>query len=239
MKIAHLSDIHIRFGSRHDEYRQVFSRLYQDLRKEKPDRIVITGDLMHHKVNLSPNSFVLMIDFLMSLSEIAPTDIIAGNHDMNMKQEAQGDVISPIVFMSRYTGRDLIYLVTEENKDSIDYKKNSVYFYPNSGFYSIDEKHTYCVFSCRDEKILELPKDQKNPQVKYIALWHGALYGARMDNGYENINQASWKKSIFENFDVTLMGDFHEYQVFENEVTKEINEEDLDKYLNSGWEVVE
>lgn len=217
MKIAHLSDIHIRFGSRHDEYRQVFQRLYEDLKKEKPDRIVVTGDLMHHKVNLSPNSIVLMIDFLMSLSEIAPTDIIAGNHDMNMKQEAQGDVISPIVFMSRYTGKDLIFLVTEENKHSIDYKKNSVYFYPNSGFYSIDEKYTYCVFSCRDEKVLELKESEKKPGVTYIALWHGALYGARMDNGYENINQASWKKSIFKNFDATLMGDFHEYQSFEND----------------------
>ncbi|MDG1949960.1 MAG: SMC family ATPase [bacterium] len=81
-----------------------------------------------------------------------------------------------------------------------------------SGFFDIDDNHVYGVFSCRDEKILQL--DQKEADKTYIALWHGALYGARMDNGYENSNQASWKKSIFKDFDITMMGDFHEYQDF-------------------------
>jgi len=62
------------------------------------------------------------------------------------------------------------------------------------------------IFSCRDEKVLEL--DQKEADKTYIAMWHGALYGARMDNGHENSNQASWKKSIFKDFDITMMGDF-------------------------------
>ena len=44
MKIAHLADIQIRFGSRHDEYRQVFQRLYEDLKIQKPDRIFVGGD---------------------------------------------------------------------------------------------------------------------------------------------------------------------------------------------------
>jgi len=180
-----------------------------------------------------------MSKFLMSLAEIAPTDIIAGNHDMNMKQEAQGDVISPLVFMSQYTGQDLIYMVTEENKNDLDYNKNSVYFYPNSGFFDISPEITYGVFSCRDEHVLELEPHEKESGRAYVALWHGALYGARMDNGYENINQASWKKSIFMNFDATLMGDFHEYQAFENTVEKEIDEDELDKYLDAGWEPVE
>ena len=33
MKIAHLADIQVRFGSRHAEYKSVFERLYSDLKK--------------------------------------------------------------------------------------------------------------------------------------------------------------------------------------------------------------
>ena len=65
MKICHLADIQIRFGSRHDEYRQVFERLYEDLVKQKPDRIYVAGDLVHHKINMSPGSFNLLAEFLL------------------------------------------------------------------------------------------------------------------------------------------------------------------------------
>ena len=212
MRIAHLSDIHIRFSTRHAEYRQVFERLYEDLKSNKVDRIAITGDVLHNKVSMSPKSFILMSEFFLKLSEIAPVDIIAGNHDMNMKQESQGDVISPIFELSEILGGKSTYQVTKENASSINLWENSVYYYPLSGFFSIDENHTYGIFSCRDEKVLEL--DQKEADKTYIAMWHGALYGARMDNGHENSNQASWKKSIFKDFDITMMGDFHEYQDF-------------------------
>ena len=90
MKIAHLADIQIRFGSRHDEYRQVFGRLYEDLKIQKPDRIFVGGDLVHHKINMSPNSFELLAEFLINLSRIAPTDVILGNHDLNLQQLDQG-----------------------------------------------------------------------------------------------------------------------------------------------------
>lgn len=213
MRIAHLSDIHIRFSTRHDEYAQVFERLYKDLKENKIDRIAITGDILHNKVSMSPKSFVLMSEFLIRLSEIAPVDVIAGNHDMNMKQESQGDVISPIFQVSEILGgSNNTFMVTEENKTNINFWLKGVYYYPNSGFYQFEDNHTYCVFSCRDQKILHL--DHKIPNHRYIALYHGALYGARMDNGYENKNQASWKKSIFKDFDITMMGDFHEYQEF-------------------------
>ena len=46
MKIAQIADIQIRFGSRHDEYKQVFERLEKDLKKNKPDRIALLGDIM-------------------------------------------------------------------------------------------------------------------------------------------------------------------------------------------------
>jgi len=146
MRIAHLSDIHIRFSTRHAEYRQVFERLYEDLKSNKVDRIAITGDVLHNKVSMSPKSFILMSEFFLKLSEIAPVDIIAGNHDMNMKQESQGDVISPIFELSEILGGKSTYQVTKENASSINLWENSVYYYPLSGFFSIDENHTYGYF---------------------------------------------------------------------------------------------
>jgi len=41
-KIAHLADIHLRkTPTRNVEYLEVFDRLYESLKKESPDRIVI------------------------------------------------------------------------------------------------------------------------------------------------------------------------------------------------------
>ena len=97
MKIAHLSDIHIRFYSRHEEYRSVFERLYKDLKSQKPQRIVVVGDLNHQKINMSPGSLDLSAEFLINLAKIAPVDIFMGNHDMNMSQKEQGDTITPII----------------------------------------------------------------------------------------------------------------------------------------------
>jgi len=52
MRIAHISDIHIRLKDRHDEYKEVFDRLYKELKTQKPDRILLTGDIVHSKITL-------------------------------------------------------------------------------------------------------------------------------------------------------------------------------------------
>ena len=47
IKIAHVSDIHVRKLKYHKEYRAVFEQLYEKLKEEKPDIIVNTGDTFH------------------------------------------------------------------------------------------------------------------------------------------------------------------------------------------------
>ena len=52
-KIYHISDIHIHLNFKHDEYREVFSKLYDVLKQEpKPKNscVVITGDILHSKL---------------------------------------------------------------------------------------------------------------------------------------------------------------------------------------------
>ena len=49
MKIAHISDIHVRNYKYHYEYREVFQQLFDKLEELKPDIIVNTGDTAHTK----------------------------------------------------------------------------------------------------------------------------------------------------------------------------------------------
>ncbi len=215
MKIAHLADIQIRFGTRHEEYRQVFERLYEDLKEQKPDRIYLAGDLVHHKINMSPNSFSLLAELFIKLSGIAPTDVILGNHDLNLQQLEQGDAISPIFNLASLldeAGSRKAIVVTNENKDSIDFNQNAVYYYPDSGFYNVGEELVYGVYSCKDNEILTLEK--KEPGKKYIGMYHGTVYGARNDNGTFAHGDNLMRLSTFNNFDMVMLGDIHEYQVF-------------------------
>ena len=227
MKIAHLADIQIRFGTRHEEYRQVFDRLYEDLKKQKPDRIYLAGDLVHHKINMSPGSFNLLAEFFIKLSKIAPTDVILGNHDINLQQLEQGDAISPIFFLANLIeeGEEKkAYVVTSENKDEIDFCQNAVY------------ELIYGVYSCKDDEILTLEK--KEPGKKYVAMYHGTVYGARNDNGMLSHGDNLMRLSTFNNFDMVMLGDIHEYQTFDRWEEKLIDEDDLENYEAEGWEII-
>lgn len=219
MKIAHLADIQIRFGSRHNEYRAVFKKLHEDLSKVKPDRIVVAGDINHHKINISPGSFELFSELLIGLAKIAPTDIILGNHDLNLQQLEQGDSISPLFSLARLIQENekIAYVVSEDNKDSLNFSQKAIFFYPDSGFYKLADNLVYGVYSMKDDNILTLSK--KQPGVNYVALYHGQIYGARGDNGHIINAENLVKVSTFNNFDIVMLGDIHEYQTFREDET--------------------
>lgn len=85
MKFAHIADTHIRNLKYHYEYKQVFQRLYETLKEEKPDYIVHCGDIAHTKTQISPEFVEMCSEFLVNLANIAPTYVILGNHDGNLK----------------------------------------------------------------------------------------------------------------------------------------------------------
>ena len=72
IKIAHVSDIHIRKLRYHKEYTAVFEELYEKLRAEKPDIIVNTGDTFHPKLDMAPEAIKMMSDLCVGLADIAP-----------------------------------------------------------------------------------------------------------------------------------------------------------------------
>jgi DNA repair exonuclease SbcCD ATPase subunit/DNA repair exonuclease SbcCD nuclease subunit len=209
-KIAHISDLHIRFGSRHDEYKTVFNRLVKDLKEEKPRRIVIAGDIFHLKINLSPTSIEIAGALLRALSKIAPVDVIIGNHDFNEQDVTQGDAITPLI--------DLLEngcILNEPGEIPKGSKGNKVYFYKKSGFYQIDKDLIYGVYSMLDGEILRLTDKEEGK--KYVALYHGPVYGCQNDNGYVMKGDELLKITAFNNFDIVILGDIHEFQSFERQ----------------------
>jgi len=216
-KIAHAADIQIRRAVRHEEFRQVFDRLYDDLRKEKPNRIFLGGDIFHNKIDMSPNLIQLAAEFFLNLSKIAPLDIIPGNHDLNLTQLSQGDAIKSIVSLMSNAN-----VVTQVNKESIDFNKKyndtyGIYYFPDSGFYDIGNDIIYGHYSCIDGEILNLNKKEKGK--KYIALFHGMVSGSMNDNGHINNDPYLLKISTFNNFDIVMMGDIHEHQCFREDMS--------------------
>ena len=98
-KIYHIADVHIRNLKRHTEYREVFERLYQYIENTKTDDsvIVLAGDIVHAKTDMTPEVVEMTQTFLKRLSDMLPTILIPGNHDANLNNHSRLDALSPIV----------------------------------------------------------------------------------------------------------------------------------------------
>ena len=94
IKIAHISDIHIRNARYHSDYQVVFEQLYDKLRELNPDLIINTGDTAHSKLQISPSYVDLTVDFFKNLANIAPYHVILGNHDFNLRNPHKLDAIA-------------------------------------------------------------------------------------------------------------------------------------------------
>lgn len=98
-KIYHIADVHIRNLKRHSEYRDVFSHLYGYILStmEENDIIVIAGDIVHAKTDMSPEVVDLTQELFTRLSDLLPTIVIPGNHDANLNNPSRMDALQPIV----------------------------------------------------------------------------------------------------------------------------------------------
>lgn len=198
-RIAHLADVHIRLYKREEEYKYVFDQLYKSLRQEKPDRIVLCGDIVHSKISLSPECVESVSNFLMNLSNITDVDVILGNHDLVLSNRKRLDSISPIVEILYNNNRDNIRL----------YKKSEIV--------DINDKLSYGIFSIvdQDNYPIEFKKEKGR---KYIALYHGMILGSKFENNYVS-KEADNDISLFKNYDLTLLGDIHKRQDLKENVS--------------------
>ncbi|MDE5667400.1 MAG: metallophosphoesterase [Clostridia bacterium] len=76
IKIVHLSDLHGK------EFGRKNARLVAKIVKEKPDFIVITGDIIHRYTEKNKK---VALELVSTLSGVAPVLYVAGNHEMRNK----------------------------------------------------------------------------------------------------------------------------------------------------------
>ncbi len=190
--IAHLADTHIRNLKYHDEYRIAFRNLYESLASEQPDFIVHCGDIAHTKTQLSPEYFQLCAEFLSSLANIAPTYVILGNHDGNLKNENRQDALTPIINALKHPRLHLL---------------------KNSGEVHIDDGMAINVLSVfdRDNWLKPTAPDKIN-----VALYHGAIAGSQTGANW-TMDQGDDRVTIFRDFDFAMLGDIHRQQALDTE----------------------
>lgn len=218
-KIFHIADVHIRNLKRHKEYIEVFNRLYDYIKSEKDESsiIVLAGDIVHAKTDMTPEVVDMTQNFLKSLSDILPTILIPGNHDANLNNPTRLDALTPIVNALNHP--NLYYY-----KDTVEFIYGDISFTHKSVF----------------DGDKGFPSPPNNNLTK-IALYHGAVDGIQTEHGFL-INNKNINTDSFNGYDLVLLGDLHmpnqcvqEYHL----ETMEIDENELDEYLKKGWEICE
>lgn len=192
--VYHLADIHIRYLDRHEEYKEVFSRLLEYISND-PNKassmMIICGDIFHNKDRFVSETIIIFDNFLKEISKLLDVFIILGNHDcFNHKDRL--DALSGIMQVKDY---ERVHLL----------KKSGLYSFGNIVFGAS---------SILDGVIVTCPP--KLEDKTYIGLYHGIVSGCSLDNEYKT-NGVSLQN--FENYDIVMLGDVHKRQFLNKEET--------------------
>lgn len=196
-KLYHISDIHIRRYDRHVEYDIVFNNLYTYLKSQDnlSGLIVVTGDVLHAKDNLTPDCVIKCYKFLKSLSEIMPVVLIAGNHDM--------------VESNKHIKDSLDSILTERTIDNL-------YYFKNSGIYKY-ENIIFGVSSLLDNQFIKAEDiDNQDYNNILVALYHGPVGQCATAVGV--VLHGDKQIDDFLGYDYVLLGDIHKFQYLNNNI---------------------
>lgn len=196
--IVHAADIHIRKSpSRNDEYEKVFNELKKSLELNKPDRIVIVGDLVNDYLDLQGEQLILASNFLNMLASIAPVRITRGNHDFSKANKKRTDSVEAIV-------------------KSIN--NPNIIYYNKTGFY-VDENVTWAVFHHGDGSTPWTKNYSKDNNQTYIDLYHNPIRGCKTASGFEMNSNSYFGVNDFKS-DYLFAGDIHLQQYLDKNKTK-------------------
>jgi len=195
-RCLHISDVHWRGLTRHEEYRESFQALFDIAKDLDPNAIFIGGDIVHSKTQgISPELIDCLIWWFNGLAEIAPTHVILGNHDGLVLNKHRQDAISPII-------------------NAIDPNQERIKLYKQSGTFPTGiEGFNWSVFSCFDVESwddVEPIEGDIN-----IATFHGGVNGSTTDIDW-NID-GDVDADFFDAFEFTFLGDIHKLQYLDKE----------------------
>jgi DNA repair exonuclease SbcCD ATPase subunit len=195
--LIHISDIHVRLYKRHSEFKEVFKTLYKSIDQwvvDNPSKsacIVLTGDIVHAKTDMSPELVETVSDLLKTLADKLPTVLILGNHDLNLANKSRLDALTPVV-------------------NSLNHK--NLYYMRESGVYQIANVD-FALFSVVGSKEDWPSADDCDAEYK-VVMHHGPVYNSSTDVGY-TITSRHVEIQDFDGFDFALLGDIHKYQVLQ------------------------
>lgn len=215
--ICHIADIHVRLFRRHDEYEQAFDTLYADIKERGLEDyvIVLAGDIVHAKTDMSPEMIEVTSRFLSKISDFAPTILIAGNHDLNLSNINRLDSLTPIVNNLQHP---------------------NLHYIKNSSVVKIADTD-FAIMSILDEQE-KWPTISDCSGTHNIALYHGPVHGAETDANFIITNRHV-HVDTFNGFDMVLLGDIHKTQTLQQYSIEEIevDENEVEEYLKNGWKI--
>ena len=219
--VYHISDLHIPLYKRHDEYLSVFNNLLTYLKQEKarnniseaknvdiPMVIVITGDILHSKSDLSPECIQMTYNIIKNLAGLMPVIMIPGNHDINMNNRDRLDSLTPIL-ADMPLNYPIYYLL-----NSGVYKMVNLTFY-HASIFDYQIIHPSQVLPITQDSNYTITQNENTiTQNTNIMLYHGRVNGAVLFNGISLSDEG--KKTItpstFAPYDITMLGDIHKHQ---------------------------
>lgn len=191
-KIFHIADIHIpNETNRHEEFRLVFSNLYQIIKSKKTQDslIVICGDIINKSNKISPECINLVKNFFYQLSNICYTIIISGNHDDNIRgNDLKIDSITSII-------NDLNY--------------PNLFYFRDTGVYNVGDNITFALTSVFDETLIK-SNDYQTDRLK-IALYHGMVEAIDDNKNHLAKGDYQFTTKDFNGYDFVLLGDIHNF----------------------------
>jgi len=200
-KIIHLSDIHIRNFQRLEEYTYKLNELEEKIREitapygNEEVRILISGDIVHSKNNVSNELIAFASTWIRSLEKYGKVIVISGNHDLMVGNMSRIDTLTAIFTASQFA--------------------NSIYLDEYLGYDSgivPDDNITWVLYSIfsdfRKPNIEQARKDF--PNNTFIGLYHGTIVGATLNNG--TVVDSGVDGDIFNGCDVVMAGDIHKRQ---------------------------
>ena len=217
----HISDIHIRLQSRHQEYHKIFESLFSFLKNEVSDKklgenksssavIVITGDILHSKFELTPEAVEITRLLFTKLAKIIPVIAICGNHDININNDKRLDAITPI---ANGVSKSLPFY----------YLKKTGIYQLNNILFSVASVFDYQIIN--PIQVISKNIDFPTEKCLKVCLFHGRVDGVLLNNGTKIDGEVNTKTnktitvSSFNGYDYGLFGDIHKHQYLNEDKT--------------------
>ena len=192
--IYHISDLHFsnKNSNNYEEYMQIQKQLISHISQDQTNKIlVITGDLTNEGDRSTSRNRLVLLNFLITMSKYCEILLIAGNHDINMKNlsKDQVDVLEELLMM-RGDHQCLKHEITYA-KTSTTFLRKGVYFYIHSLLDNNNDNLSY------------------KPKQPSVLLYHGAIQSDKLNHYYSNT--ATLPESYINKFDLVLLGDYHSH----------------------------